>query len=262
MIHKKIISFLEEKYPVRFSEKWDKTSLQVGSLQDETEGILFALDPSIELVDYAVKNSYNLLITHHPLTLSSLFPLNLDTYIGRLIKKLILNNITLYAMHTNFDSVEPTVSDLILEKMNLKFKRKEFLSPTRDEAVGFGRIIDLETPMEINSILSIIKKNFSLNHLRFIGNSAKMVSCIAVMGGSGASFIEKAYKKGVELYITGDIKYHDARLAEQLEIEVADIGHFHSELYSTDIIKKLIDKQFDIKIETFKGEKDPFILWR
>jgi putative NIF3 family GTP cyclohydrolase 1 type 2 len=82
------------------------------------------------------------------------------------------------------------------------------------------------------------------------------------MGGSGASFIEKAHRKGVELYITGDIKYHDARLAEQLEIEVADIGHFHSELYSTEIIKKLIDKQFDIKIETFKGEKDPFILWR
>jgi putative NIF3 family GTP cyclohydrolase 1 type 2 len=59
MIHKKIISFLEEKYPVRFSERWDKTSLQVGSLQDETKAILFALDPSIELVDYAIRNNYN-----------------------------------------------------------------------------------------------------------------------------------------------------------------------------------------------------------
>ncbi len=262
-IIKDILNVLENNYPLKYSEKWDKSGLQVGDTTVNTSKIILALDPLEEVVNYAIKNKINLIITHHPLALKAIFPIDTQTYLGRVIKKAILNNITIYSAHTNFDSVEPTVSDALLDKLDFKYESKSFIKNNTENNVGFGRIIKLNKKMAYSDILNAVKEKSLAKYLRFVGDIDKVIEVIAIMGGSGASFIEDVYQKGADLYITGDIKYHDARLAEQLGLSVIDLGHFNSERHSLIILKKLLEFNFkEIFIDIFNKEDNPFILWR
>ncbi len=262
-IIKDILSVLENNYPLKYSEKWDKSGLQVGDTSINTSKILLALDPLEEVIDYAVKNNIKLIVTHHPMALKPIFPIDTQTYPGRIIKKAILNDITIYSAHTNFDSVEPTVSDALLDKLGFKYTEKYFIQSNMEKNIGFGRIIKLTEKMAYSDILNVIKEKSFAKYLRFVGDIDKVIGVVAIMGGSGASFIEDVYQKGADLYITGDIKYHDARLAQQLGLSVIDLGHFYSERHALNTLKTLLELNFkEIFINIFNKENDPFILWR
>ena len=261
-----ILNVLENSYPLKYSESWDRSGLQIGDTSIFTDKIILALDPSIEVLDHAIKTGAKLIITHHPVALKGIFPIDTQTYIGKMIKKAILNDITIYSAHTNFDSVEPNVTDALIEKLELKYSKKSFLEANKKSGrddIGHGRIIELSNKMTNSDILSVLKEKTLVKYLRFVGDLDKIVNQIAIMGGSGASFLYDAHKKGVDLYITGDIKYHDASLAEQLGLSVIDLGHFYSERYSLNILKKLFNLNFEkIFVDIFNKEEDPFILWR
>jgi putative NIF3 family GTP cyclohydrolase 1 type 2 len=83
------------------------------------------------------------------------------------------------------------------------------------------------------------------------------------MGGSGASFIKDAILAEAELFITGDVRYHDAQYAIQEGINVLDMGHFYSELGALVLLQELIMTRFgNIKINLYSKESNPFISWR
>lgn len=263
MKNKYIIKFLESCYPLKYSEKWDKSGLQVGDLSFDTSAVVLGLDPGLEIIEYAKSVSSNLIITHHPLSIKEVFPIEFSNYESKIIKELVKNDITLYSMHTNFDFVNPSVSDYLLDYLELDVINKDFLIRGKDDNTGYGRIADLKQELRLQEILDLIKNKFLLKYLRFVGNSDRIIKRISVMGGSGASFIRNSYDLGADLYVTGDVKYHEAKLAQYLPLAVVDMGHFYSELHSIKLISKLLRENFkDININVFDGEKDPFVLWR
>lgn len=77
----------------------------------------------------------------------------------------------------------------------------------------------------------------------------KKIKKLAVCGGSGADLIEKAYKAGCDCYVTGDIKYHDEVLAEELGLCLIDMGHYNSELPVLYMIENYIQKLYDNSVE-------------
>ena len=89
--------------------------------------------------------------------------------------------------------------------------------------------------------------------LRIYGDLGKSVKNIAVCGGSGACFIKDAHSENVDVFVTGDIKYHDAQLAEELGLALIDAGHFETENPSVNVLKKYIeDNTNGIEIITYK----------
>ena len=78
-------------------------------------------------------------------------------------------------------------------------------------------------------------------------------------GGSGASFIQDAYDKKSDLYITGDIKYHDAQEAVDLGLTIVDAGHYHTEKVVLPILKDLLEDKLEssVEIELYM-ESSPF----
>ena len=62
-----------------------------------------------------------------------------------------------------------------------------------------------------------------------VGNEDEVVEKIAVVSGSGASFISQARQEGAQALITGDIKYHEAREAEAMGFNIIDAGHYGTE---------------------------------
>ncbi len=65
--------------------------------------------------------------------------------------------------------------------------------------------------------------------MTFCGDSSKQIQTVALCGGSGSGFLQEAKKLGADVYVTGDMKYHDGQLAEELGLAVIDAGHFATE---------------------------------
>ena len=100
---KEIIHTIEERYPVRFALEWDNVGLLVGRDDKEVKRIYIALDGTDEVIDEAVRQRADLLITHHPLIFGGMKRINNQDFTGKRILKLIQNDICCYAMHTNYD---------------------------------------------------------------------------------------------------------------------------------------------------------------
>lgn len=102
------------------AEEWDNVGLQIGSSSLEVKKILVALDVDENVVQEAVDNNVQLIISHHPLLMKGIKSINIDQPKGNLISKLIKNNISVYAAHTNLDSVQGGVNTILAEKLGLK----------------------------------------------------------------------------------------------------------------------------------------------
>ncbi len=109
---------------------------------------------------------------------------------------------------------------------------------------GLGMIGYLDKPLAVTEFLKLLKNTFQtgvIRHSSFTGS--KMISSVAVCGGSGASLIPAARKTDADIYVSGDIKYHDFFDADD-NMMIADIGHFESERFTLDIFYELLRKKF------------------
>lgn len=120
--------------------------------------------------------------------------------------------------------------------------------------LGLGCVGDLEFPLTESEMLHYIKDKLNINYIRHTKTSDKLISRVAVCGGSGAEFIPFAINENVGMYITADVKYHDFFGVEN-QIVIADIGHFESEQCIKDIFYEQLSKNF-INFVILKAESD------
>jgi dinuclear metal center YbgI/SA1388 family protein len=116
---REVIEILDRLYPPDLAATWDNVGLQVGDPESVVDGVLVALDPSESVVAEAVAAGVQLLVTHHPLTLSGLNRFTSETTIGRVITALNSNSISLFAAHTNADIAQGGVNDVLAEALGL-----------------------------------------------------------------------------------------------------------------------------------------------
>ena len=107
---------------------------------------------------------------------------------------------------------------------------------------GAGRIGDLENAMEEREFLKLLKKTFNCDIIRHTALQNKPIKKIALCGGSGSFLLKEAKQLGADIFITGDFKYHEFFDADN-EIIIADIGHFESEQFTTNLLGELITKK-------------------
>lgn len=110
------------------------------------------------------------------------------------------------------------------------------------QQLGMGMIGELESPMDEEGFLKIVKQRMhcgSIRHSKLLG---KKVNKVAVLGGSGAFAIEAAKAAGADIFLTGDLKYHQFYSAED-SIVIADIGHYESEQYTKNLLVDFLTKK-------------------
>lgn len=115
-----VIHFLEGIAPAALQEKYDNAGLLTGNAHWQCTGVLCCLDAIETVVDEAIAQKCNLIISHHPIIFSGLKKLNGSNYIERTIIKAIKNDIAIYAIHTNLDNVLNGVNGKIAEKLGLE----------------------------------------------------------------------------------------------------------------------------------------------
>ncbi|MDD5405524.1 MAG: Nif3-like dinuclear metal center hexameric protein [Sulfurovaceae bacterium] len=212
-----IYTFLDAMSPFSLQEKWDNSGLVIGSMDREIEQIYIALDVDNHMLDSIKPNS--LIITHHPLIFGGLTFLDLSKYPANLIETMIKKDISLIAMHTNFDKTH--LNRYVFEHV-LGFKlekQSDFICKTNG----------IWTKEEL---IELLKNKFKLETLKVVAPKDKITS-IAMITGSGASLMDEI---DADCFLTGDIKYHDAIKAISQNLMMVDIGHYESERYFVDIL--------------------------
>jgi len=120
--------------------------------------------------------------------------------------------------------------------------------------IGSGMIGELEKETKTLEFIKFIKKTMKSKCIRHTNINNKKIKKVAVCGGSGGFLIEEAIKQKAEIFITGEIKYHDFFKAND-KIILIDIGHFESERYTTNLIYEIIKKNFS-KLAILKSNID------
>ena len=236
---KDIIKVIEDFAPLSIQESWDNSGLCIGSPDDEVSSILIGLDCTESLVDEAVSCGADMIITHHPLIFSGLKKISPDDQTGAAVIKAVRAGICIYAAHTSADKVIAGVSGAMAAKLGLT--DVEILEED-GEGTGLGVVGNLPAPISAEEAIRLVKDRFSLNMMRSSAPVSVPVARIAMCGGSGSSLIKAARKSGAQLYISGDISYHNFFTPEGFMI--MDIGHYESEIEIVDILFSLIKKNF------------------
>ncbi|MBE9467596.1 MAG: Nif3-like dinuclear metal center hexameric protein [Bacteroidetes bacterium] len=128
---KNIVTYLETVAPLSYQESYDNSGLIVGDLQQELTSVLITIDTIEGVVDEAIELGANLIVSHHPIVFSALKKITGANYIERTIIKAIKNNISIYACHTNLDSIIGGVNSKICEKLELV--NCKILAPKQNE---------------------------------------------------------------------------------------------------------------------------------
>ena len=236
---KDVVAAIEDFAPLSLQEKWDNSGLCIGSPEDDVTSVLLGLDCTPELVDEAVECGADMIVTHHPLIFSGLKKISPDDIVGSAVIKAVKAGISIYAAHTSADKVIAGVSGAMAARLGLKNVR---ILDEDAEGTGLGVVGDLPEPLSANEAVELVKKSFALKTLKASKPVEGQIERVAMCGGSGGSLIGAAKASGAQLYISGDISYHNFFTQEGFMI--MDIGHYESEIEIVDILFSLIKKNF------------------
>jgi dinuclear metal center YbgI/SA1388 family protein len=117
---KDLTSYLDSAIPLSFQEAYDNSGLQTGSPGNEIHTVLITLDVTEEVIDEAVSNKCDIVVSHHPVIFRGLKSLTGKSYTERVILKAIRNDIAIYSAHTNLDVISNGVSWKMAEKLGLE----------------------------------------------------------------------------------------------------------------------------------------------
>lgn len=224
----KLVEIIEKFAPPETQEAWDCSGWIVDNEKSvDVEKVMLALTITDDVVMQAEKKGCDMIISHHPLF-----------FVPNGYK-----NIQMYCAHTNLDKAKGGTTDSLIDALKLDVKFFEIND--------FVRYIELKDKMLLTNLLKQAK-HVSKN-TRFVNNKKKKtIKKIALCAGSGSEFIKEAEDRGVDAFITGDLKYHTA---VESNIVLIDMGHFETEVPVLNILKKMLQNKVEI---IYAKEKSPF----
>lgn len=221
-----IISKLEELSHPSYAEEWDNVGLLLGDENQDIQHIMIALDASDYVIEQAVEQKVDLLLTHHPMIFKPIKQINSQSMIGRRIWKLASHRINYYAMHTNFD-IKGGMADLAAQRLALTDTSPLEVTVTQGEQLfGIGKVGQLPSAMRVRELAKVVKERFDLENVTVYGALDRSVSHIAISPGSGKSEIGNALNRGAEVLITGDIGHHEGIDAVDMGLTIIDATHY------------------------------------
>jgi dinuclear metal center YbgI/SA1388 family protein len=146
-----IIAVFEELAPLAYQESYDNAGLITGNPQDEIKSVLLTLEVSEEVLEEAIANKINLIVSHHPVIFLPLKSITGKTPTERVILKAIRHNIALFCAHTNLDNVYSGVNLKLAGKLGIRNPR--VLAPASGELRKLVTFVPVEHADKVRSAL-------------------------------------------------------------------------------------------------------------
>ena len=244
-----------EIIPTTLSCPWDRDGLEsCPEPEREVRRVLVALDTTNEVIDKAIKEGADVIVSHHPLFFGGLGNINALTFDGARAVRLAKNNIATMSFHTRLDALEGGVNDILAEKLGLSCVRV-----IGDE--GICRMGELEDETDVMDFAKSVKNARSVGDGE--GSAAvavcpggKKVKKVALLGGSGGDDIKVAASHGADTFVTGELKYHERLSADDFGMNLICAGHFFTEYPVCAFLEKTIkDICPDAEVEVLFSNK-------
>ena len=249
-----LINRLDSIVPEETQESWDNSGIQINCGNREIRRVLVALEITFEVIEEAVREKADMIITHHPLIFTGVKSIDADDVRGRYIIDLINNGISVYSLHTNFDKAPGGNNDYIANILDLDEISPLIIDGCDDEITrtGYCRQTSL---LELAHTLADglgIDRSF----VTITGEPDTPVSKVGICSGAGSEYIEPAMKNGCDVFITGDVKYHEAVAAREMGMCIIDAGHFGTEKIFAEAFTELMYSNEFIEVDFIRSSID------
>lgn len=235
---KETVKIIEKFCPENLAYDWDNVGLLVGDGEKKIKTVFVTLDTNLTTVKEAISKNADMIVSHHPILLGGIKRIDYNTAEGQMIKLLIENNIPVFAAHTNMDTAKGGINDKLAEMFSLT--DVEILEQhTPNPNAGLGRIGKLKSPVKFSEFSKMCSEILN-TPVRAAGDENKIITTIAVAGGSCSEVIPLAKEKGADAIVTGDLKYHNTMDMTYLDICIVDAGHYPTEICVMDIFENIL----------------------
>ncbi|WP_129724014.1 Nif3-like dinuclear metal center hexameric protein [Xylanivirga thermophila] len=365
-----IVDIMEQIAPFQYAEDWDNVGLLLGDMEENVSRIMLTLDATPEVIEQAVKEDIDMLISHHPIIFKPIKDIRLDSYTGKILCPLIKHDISVLCAHTNLDKALGGVDDTLADILGLNevepltyvdsmpyYKIVVYIPKGHEEKVlyamaeagagciggyshctfqgegtgtflplegakpyigdvgmlehvheirletivpkshldkvldamlkvhpyeevaydvyqlanrvkvpSIGRIGQLPKVMSVIEYAEYIKRSLNAGSVAIVGNRDKKVKWVGSCAGAGGDLVGMAKYKGADVFVTGELKYHEAQMANALGIPVIAAGHFSTEIpivskLITSLQKALDGLQYRIEVIVPDKQVDPYYVF-
>lgn len=237
-----LYAFLNEHIPKSLSCEWDNDGLMCCPDPDrEVRRVLVVLDITEDMVEVAVKDKCDVILSHHPLVFRPIKALTTDAGVPRKLINLVKNGIAAMSFHTRLDAVRGGVNDVLARLLGLQ--NMEDFGP---EGEQMGRIGTIDVACDIDEFAARVKKILEAPMVLVSGKNK--VSRVAVLGGNGDDFIGEAIAAGADTFVSGRLGYHPMTDAPEAGINLIEAGHYFTERPVLSVLESFV-KQADGDIE-------------
>ncbi|NJM99566.1 MAG: Nif3-like dinuclear metal center hexameric protein [Phormidesmis sp. RL_2_1] len=245
MTIKALIEAFEDWASPSWQESWDNCGWQVEpGVLSQAPGVLVCLTPTLAVMAEAIalKNQgapINLIFAHHPLIFGGLSAVVAGDRVGDMISAAIAHKIGIYTAHTNFDQVANGTADVLAQLLHLQNVAPiTATAPQEDPARGYGRVGTLPKAEPLYGLLQRIETVLTPPKVLYspAADLQQPIERLAVLGGSGASYISAVVQTGAQAYLTADCKFHQFQQSRDHGLVLIDAGHYATERPACDLL--------------------------
>lgn len=224
MIVSSLVGVLDDRFPFVGAASWDPVGLQVGSSEADVGLVAVCHEVSERLVDAVIDRHVTTVVTYHPLLFTPTMRIVSGRTPGGRALRLVSSGVSVIVIHTALDAAVPGTADFAIEALG--WTTSGTFGAVEDGGPHIGRVATLEEEVTVGDLADLLSDR--LNVAVRVTDAGRSIRSIAILPGSGASFLEDA-SRHADGIITGDVSHHRAVAARDAGLSVLDVGHSATE---------------------------------
>lgn len=257
-----VCAWLQQQFPVELAEGWDNTGLLLGRRTSAVDRMLTCLTLTSEVAEEAVRESCQMVITHHPVLFRPVQQITDQTNEGRTLLRLIESGVSVYSPHTSFDSAADGINQSLAQSIGLT-QIRPLQASDQSPDTGAGRYGELEPPQSLEEVLERVAGVTSTTWLKVARSGQSPVRRIAIGCGAAEGFLRDAERLGCDCFVTGEARFHTVLAARSAGIHLILTGHYSSERPAVVRLAERLSESFPgTECSASQAERNPIGLFQ
>ena len=249
-----LLAVLDALAPLRHAEDWDNVGLLVGTPDQSISKAILCIDYTPAVAAEGRAAGADLVIAYHPPIFAPLKRLS-----GGPVVEAVREGVAIYSPHTALDVATGGTNDGLADAMGMSARRPLKVLCEAASGIGMGRVGEFDPPVGRGELVGRLKRSLGLDQVLIAGPTAGTVRRAAVCAGSCGDLLDDAIAAGAEVYVTGELRHHDALKAAAAGVTVVMLLHSNSERHAlATLAARLLERALGVEYLLSREDRDPF----
>jgi dinuclear metal center YbgI/SA1388 family protein len=260
MIVSDLVKIMKRLAPLERAAEWDNVGLLLGDHQSEVKRVMTCLTLTPDVAKEAISGRVDMIVTHHPLFFRPVKAITTATADGRLVWDLVRAGVAVYSAHTAYDNASGGLNDHLAALLGLS-DVEPLRRPQPDAVWGEGRLGTLSEKLPLKALAARVQATFKVKAVDCVGDASRRVGRIALACGAGGELLKDALRQRAEVFITGEMRFHDCLTARTAGLSLCLPGHYGSERVGMEWLatqlKSELAAESGLEVWSSHSESDP-----